>query len=256
MRTVILGSGGKLGRLLRPRWPGTAEWTTRETVDIHDAAQLTDVLTGADAVFCLAGVTPGSDQPMDLNVTLARQTLDAAQGAHVFLFSSAAVYGALPGALSETGPTSPQSDYAAAKLAMERMARAHQNPSTVLRLGNVAGADAILGGWKPGFTLDQFPDGRTPARSYIGPAKLAHVLHTLAGSAELPAVVNIAAPAVVAMGDLLDAAGLDWQPRPATAQTIAKVHLDTSRLEQLVSFTATDSTASGIVQDWKTKGTL
>ncbi|WP_147111991.1 NAD(P)-dependent oxidoreductase [Tateyamaria sp. syn59] len=256
MRTVILGAGGKLGRLLRPRWPESVEWTTRKTLDINDAAQLSRALTGADAVFCLAGVTPSSDQPMDWNINLAQQTLDAAQGAHVFLFSSAAVYGALPGALSETGPTSPQSDYATAKLEMERMAHEHSNPCTVLRLGNVAGADAILGGWKQGFTLDRFPDGRTPARSYIGPGRLAQVLHRLARTPDLPPTLNVSAPGAVCMGDLLDAAGLDWEPRPAPARTIAKVHLDTTLVEGIYPFVPTDSTASGIVQDWKTEETV
>lgn len=224
-------------------------------MDINDTRGLTSFLSGANAIFCLAGVTPGSDRNMDLNVTLARQTLDAAQGAHVFLFSSAAVYGALPGPLSETGPTSAQSHYAAAKLDMERMAQAHPNPSTILRLGNVAGADAILGGWKPGFRLDQYPDGRTPARSYIGPSKLAEVLQTLAQAQNLPPILNTAAPHAVSMGALLDAAGLVWQHRPATEQTIAKVSLDASRLEGLVSFAPADSTAIGIVQDWKNKET-
>lgn len=247
----MLGAGGKLGQLLKPRWPGEAVWTTRSDVDISDPAALARALAGAYVVFCLAGVTPGSDVPMGLNTTLARQTLDAAQGAHVFLFSSAAVYGALPGPLAEDGPTSAQSPYGETKLEMERMAAKHPNPSTSLRLGNVAGADAILGGWKPGFQLDQFPDGTTPSRSYIGPGKLAQVLNQIAQSSDLPTVMNVAAPNPVQMGDLLDAALLKWTPRPATDRTIAQVRLDTTVLERFTSFTDSDSTASGIVTDWK-----
>ncbi|WP_299592206.1 NAD(P)-dependent oxidoreductase [uncultured Tateyamaria sp.] len=250
MRIVMLGAGGKLGRLLKPRWQGDALWTTRADVDIADPDALAGALEGANAIFCLAGVTHGSDAPMELNTTLARQTLDAAGGAHVFLFSSAAIYGALQGALIESGPTSPLSHYASTKLDMERMAAAHPNPSTSLRLGNVAGADAILGGWKPGFQLDQLDDGTTPARSYIGPGKLAEVLNALTRHDSLPKVLNIAAPRAVHMGDLLDAAALEWTPRPATDRTIARVYLDTSSLEQFTSFSESDSTAAGIVADW------
>lgn len=251
MRTVMLGAGGKLGTLLRARWPSDAAWTTRATVDIEDQAALSRAVEGADAVFCFAGVTPGGNGPMHRNVSLAKRTLDAANGARVFLFSSAAVYGALPGMLPESGAVSPQSDYARAKLDMETMAANHTNPCVVLRLGNVAGADAILGGWRAGFVLDQFADGQTPARSYVGPGALARVLHQLAALDRLPDVLNVAAPGTVEMGDLLDAATLSWTPRPATERTIAKVHLDTSALEQFVTFAPHETTALGIVQDWR-----
>ncbi|WP_299608013.1 NAD(P)-dependent oxidoreductase [uncultured Tateyamaria sp.] len=251
MRIVMLGAGGKLGQLLRPRWPGDATWTTRAEANIDDPAALERALTGADVIFCFAGATPSSGAPMDVNVTVARKALDAAQGAHVFLFSSAAVYGALQGPLSEDGPTSAQSPYAQSKLEMEQMAADHANPCTVLRLGNVAGADAILGNWKPGFQLDQLDDGTTPSRSYIGPTKLAQVLNALTMQTHLPKILNVAAPGTVPMGDLLDAAGLAWTSKPATNSTITKVHLDTTALEEHVAFTPADSTATGIVNDWR-----
>jgi len=251
MRVVMLGTGGKLGQLLRPRWPSDAIWTTRAEIDIADRETLERTLGSADVIFCFAGVTHGSNIPMERNATLARQTLDAAQGAHVFLFSSAAVYGSAVGPLTEDGPVSPQSSYAEAKLKMEELAAMHPNPCTCLRLGNVAGADAILAGWKPGFELDQFADGATPARSYIGPGKLAHVLNELTHKDDLPGVLNVAAPDPVLMGDLLDAATLEWSPRPATDRTIAKVHLDTAILERFTPFAISDSTATGIVADWQ-----
>ena len=193
---------------------------------------------------------------MDANVTLARQTLDAAasaDGAHVFLFSSTAVYGALPGPNTEAGPTAPRSAYGHAKLRMEEMAAHHPTPCTCLRLGNVAGADAILGNWRPGFSLDTLADGSTPSRSYIGPSCLARTLSILALREDVPDTLNIAAPGAVAMGDLLDAAGLAWTARPATAQTIARAVMDTSALDRLVTFAPADSTAAGIVDDWRQK---
>lgn len=247
----MLGAGGKLGRLLRPRWPSRATWTTRDDVDICDTPALMQTLKGVCAVFCFAGATHGASAPMTHNIEVAKRTLDAAQGARVFLFSSAAVYGALEGPRPEDGPTAANSDYGAAKLGMEEMAARHPNPSTCLRLGNVAGADAILGGWMQGFRLDQFADGRTPRRSYIGPTKLAQVLARLSEIDDLPPVLNVAAPGTVAMGDLLDAAGLGWSEKPATERTIAKVELNTGLLERMIPFDTPNCTAEGIVADWK-----
>lgn len=254
MKTVMLGAGGRLGQLLRPRWPDAATWTTRADTDIDDPKALARALDTADAVFCFAGATSGSNARMGINISVACKALDAANGAQVFLFSSAAVYGALSGPLTEEGPTSAQSPYARSKLEMEETAAAHPNPSTVLRLGNVAGADAILGNWKPGFELDELADGTTPTRSYIAPSKLAQVLHTLSRQTHLPPILNISAPGTVQMGDLLNAAGFAWTPKPATPQTIAKVHLDTTKLEQKVQFAPQDSTAQGIVADWRQEG--
>ncbi len=218
-----------------------------------DRHALMRVIGAGDVVLCLAGVTPGSDRDMGDNVTLARAVLDAsltARAGRVFLFSTAAVYGTLPGPLCEAGSVAPLSDYGRAKCAMEDMAAAYPHPSTVLRLGNVAGADAILGGWRAGFALDVLPEGGTPRRSYIGPGALARVLGDLTRAADLPATLNVAAPGAVAMGDLLDAAHLDWTPRPATGNTIANVTLDITRLARFTDFHPLDSTAAGIVADW------
>ncbi|MEL6451558.1 MAG: NAD(P)-dependent oxidoreductase [Pseudomonadota bacterium] len=259
MGVVVLGAGGRLGQLLRPRYPGAAAWLTRSDVDLTDAQALRGALRGADAVLCLAGVTPGQPAPMQHNVDLAVHALDAAHAVgagRVFLFSSAAVYGRQPDALQplrEDGPTGPLIDYGTAKLAMERAAAAHRHPNTVLRLGNVAGADAILAAWRPGFSLDTLDDGTTPRRSYIGPSKLAQVLSILAQADNVPPLMNVAAPGAVQMGALLDAADLAWTPRPATDQTVANVTFDTTRLARCVPFAPQDSTAQGIVADWQGK---
>ena len=132
------------------------------------------------------------------------------------------------------------------------MAAQHAHPSTTLRLGNVAGADAILGNWKPGFTLDTLPDGTTPTRSYIGPNSLARVLFDLSSAKDLPKLMNVATPGAVQMGALLDAAGLPWLSRVSTEQTIADVTLDTTVLERFTTFDPRDSTPHGIVADWQT----
>lgn len=251
---VVLGGGGKLGRLLAPGFPRPAAWLTRKDVDICNGDALRAALTGAQTVLCLAGITNGRPEPMEVNGDLARRTLDAADdvgAGRVFLFSSAAVYGRMSGTLHEDGATGPVSPYGVAKLAMEQMAADHVHPNTVLRLGNVAGADAILGGWKPGFTLDTLADGSTPRRSYIGPACLTRVLADLCVTLDLPALMNVAAPGSVEMGALLDAAQRNWQPRPASGETIAQVTLDTTTLERFIDFEPSDSTPDGIVADWR-----
>ena len=254
MAVVVLGAGGRLGRLLAPRWSDGVRWLSRADVDVLDAEAVGRALAGASAGLCMAGVTNGTDRSMALNVTLAQATLDAAakaQAGRVFLFSSAAVYGAQGGLLSEQGPTAAVSDYGRAKIEMEKMAAAHPHPATVLRLGNVAGADAILDRWRPGFALDTFEDGTTPKRSYIGPGMLANALRALAAQQDLPGLLNLCAPGCVEMGALLDAAGLAWARRPATDATIAEVWLDTRALEAIIEFTPADRTPAGIVADWQ-----
>ncbi|MEL6617362.1 MAG: NAD-dependent epimerase/dehydratase family protein [Pseudomonadota bacterium] len=251
---IVLGAGGKLGTLLSGIWPTDVVQYRRADLDILDDARLTAALRRAAAVLCLAGVTHDADRPMSLNTTLAQLTLDAAaraQSGRVFLMSSAAVYGAQDGPLSEDTAPMPRSDYARAKLEMEAMALAHAHPNTVLRLGNVAGADTILGGWHDMFTLDTLPDGTTPRRSYVGPGALVRVLMELAGASDLPNVLNVAAPVSVQMGALLDAAGLVWAPRAATPDTIPEVTLDTSALAAFADFDPQDQTPAGIVADWR-----
>lgn len=256
MDVVVLGAGGKLGRLLRPLFPFPARWFAREDLDICDPSALRASLGGADAVICMAGVTNTGLQTMHMNSELALRTLEAAhdvQAGRVFLLSSAAVYGSAKGIRTEDGPTSPGSEYAVSKLAMEQSAVDHGHPNTVLRLGNVAGADAILAGWKPGFQLDQLPDGSTPRRSYIGPSALARTLVALARAQDLPPILNVAAPGCVQMGELLDAAGLQWTPRPARRETIPIVNLDIKQLRLFTDFKASDCTPEGIVKDWQNR---
>ena len=227
---------------------------TRRDTDVFDDTALRAALSGADAVVCLAGITHGPPALMNRNAELALRTLDAAQrvgAGHVFLFSSAAVYGSQAGPLAENGPTYPVSPYGKAKRAMERVAAIHKHPNTVLRVGNVAGADAILGGWTPGFQLDQFDDQSTPKRSYIGPHMLARTLAALLGAPNLPPVLNVAVPGCVEMGALLDAAGLDWTARPATSQAIPIVNLETRLLSRFIVCKPSFSTAHSIVADWK-----
>ncbi len=268
---LVLGASGKLGGMLRGFWQGPQRLICHSriaqpdfvTYDLLDEpAKAVASMRGAQAVICLSGVTPAraaqDTSAMTLNIDLAQAAVTLAYQAgvsRVFVASSAAVYGTSDKVLSEDDVCTPVSDYGRAKLEMEQVActqgQALGQPVTALRIGNVAGADAILGGWTPSMHLDQFADGRTPQRSYIGPATLTRILSTLCQAPSLPEVINIAAPGATEMGALLDAAQLTWVPRPAQLGAIAKVALCTRSLERYVDFRPRDSTAEGMVSEWR-----
>ncbi|MFD3191587.1 NAD-dependent epimerase/dehydratase family protein [Sedimentitalea sp. HM32M-2] len=275
-KVLVLGATGRIGTILRKCWPQGPQgplWQSRTprpgpgwiVLDpLRDPAALARAASGCQAILCLAGVVPGRGQTADPrdNIALAEAALRAGAAAgqggapsRVFLASSAAVYGAAPGLLHEDMALAPVSDYGRAKAAMEARAAALGRelgvPVTSLRIGNVAGVDAILGGWAPGFQLDRFADGTTPRRSYIGAITLARVLGELLAAADLPDVLNIAAPGAIRMGALLQAADLDWTPRPAPDTAIPDVRLCTDRLQRFTRFAPADSTAAAMVAEWR-----
>lgn len=263
---LLLGGGGQLGTMLRQNWPQEdgLSFQSRQGADdtlVFDPLAEPELLRAASvgrrAVICMSGVTPAhaaaSGDAMSLNTDLALAAIDAAPSkTRVFIMSSAAVYGAAQGPHLETDDVTPVSEYGHAKLAMERAALDRGNGRVcVLRIGNVAGADAILGGWRAGMTIDQLADGRTPRRSYIGPNTLARVIHALCGVSKLPEIVNIAAPGVIEMGALLDHAGLAWAPRIPEGPVIEEVRLDTAALERFYSFTPQECSAANMVAQWR-----
>ena len=268
---LLLGGGGQLGLALRAHWPQPGDLCVQSgsggagvlRFDPLDVAAMRDAAADARAIICLAGVTDAraarTGYSLSLNSDLAVAAVTASMGARVFIASSAAVYGAAGGVHDEDDAVSPLSAYGKAKLDMEVNALAQGRnravPVCALRIGNVAGADAILGGWHDRMQIDQFADGTTPARSYIGPVSFARALHALTLADDLPAILNIATPGTVFMGDLLACAGLAWQSRPAPPEAIAEVALDVSRLSRYVDFAPVDSTAAGMVAEWrKTRG--
>ena len=262
-KTVILGSSGRLGRMIRPFWrnPHTT-WHSRQaikgyyTLDIlEDKTGLVELFKGTQCVLCLAGVTPSSATlSFRQNSMIASACLDAAQIAgvrRVFLTSSAAVYGGRKGLLKETDQLAPLSEYGRSKVEMEKLAMAHGQTSTTLRIGNVAGADAILGNWRPKITIDTFPDGSTPRRSYIGPRTLSEVIQKLTRIEKLPPILNLAAPGSIQMNELLDDANLTYTHKQASENTIPHVTLDTTLLEKYVTFNQDDSLSKSMVTQWK-----
>ena len=275
-KTLVLGATGRIGQILRECWGEGADqvlWQTRgQTRTGRDGAgwitldplaqprALARAARGCTAILCLAGVVPGrgSGQMLSDNIALAEAAIRASFAScaktgsksgltaapAVFLTSSAAVYGDQTGQVTEAAPLAPINDYGRAKAQMElrgtALAAELGVAVTALRIGNIAGIDAILGGWRPGFRLDQFCDGRTPRRSYIGVQSLAQVLGDLLAarpstpSSELPQALNIASPGLIEMGALLDAAGLAWDPQPAPETAIGELSLSTAALARVI----------------------
>lgn len=222
------------------------------------------------ALVMLAGVTPGTGvDAADLagNRALAAACLEAAAElgiGRVLLASSSAVYGAnaQSAAFAETDDPRPLSAYGRAKLEMEEAAgsaRAAGLDVCALRIGNVAGADALLApltarAVDPASPLriDGFADGLGPLRSYIGPASLARVLATLAiFPARLPQVLNIAAPQPVRMVALAEAAGWPHVLQPAPPGAVQSITLDCTLLNRLCPMSSDDSLPGVMVQQWK-----
>lgn len=274
----VLGANGRIGQILQRFWqdlpviwqgrrPEGAGWLGWSLLDDPPPPA-----PGPDLVLLnLAGVVQGDAATLAQNTALALAVCDLADrwGArHVFHCSSAAVYGAagLDGRLlQEDGPVQPLSPYGAAKLEMEAAvaarARAGRPGQTILRIGNIVGADALIANGRPGedVRLDPVPDQpQGPLRSYIGPAGLARVLAGLADlaarGAPLPDVVNIAAPGLVGMADLLRAAEIQWHWGPENPAVLGRVGLATDRLERLLPGLAGTGSAEAMVQEWRAPG--
>lgn len=270
-RVLLLGASGQLGQMLRYFWKGPPNLALHSRQEDPDFIQFDLILepekaavamAGKKAVICLPGVTPtratskGNLYSRNTELALAAISCAAHAGVgRVFLASSAAVYGAASGVQDENGTPEPVAAYGHAKLEMEQAAFALADKLgqavTALRIANVAGADAILGGWYAGMQIDQLKDERTPRRSYIGPQTLTRVIEELCQIVELPQVLNVTSPGVIEMGALLDAAGLAWGARPAGENVITEVALSTKRLERYVSFAPEHGTATGMVAEWR-----
>ena len=271
-KLLVLGARGRIGGILRKCRPfGQVVWQARRGSGVRPGPgwamfdplaapeALARAASGACAILCLAGVVPGrggrggGDLRDNIRLGEAAVRAGAGAGARVFLASSAAVYGNRAGVLTEDMALTPVSDYGRAKAEMEARGAALGAELGVrvcaLRIGNIAGIDAILGGWHPGFQLDRFADGRTPSRSYIGARSLARVLGDLMRADEVPQALNIAAPGMVEMGALLDAAGLAWAPRAPSRGAIPEVCLSTRALQRISPLARVD--AAALVAEWE-----
>lgn len=275
---VLMGASGRVGRMLMRHWRtlppkgfcilpqmrGLGQglnWAPLEAA--KPLVDLAEVSGGIAGLIVLSGITPGPGADLTCNSALVQAAVDAAQLAGVprlLVASSSAVYGAGAGfPQAETAPTKPVNAYGEAKLAVEAICNQARQVGlnvSALRIGNVAGADALLlnaalSTLAVPLRLDCFPNGAGPMRSYIGPATLAAVLETLArNTGSLPACLNIGAPAPVSMESLATAAGAHWQYVPAPPTAFQNITLDCTRLAALHSFSSDAHNPAAMVAEW------
>ena len=213
-----------------------------------------------DVILMFGGITPAFGRVMTGNADLAKTVLRACASVgipRVLMASSSAVYGTTQDTpYTERDTLVPSSDYGRDKIEMEQVCASFRREGIdicCLRIGNVAGADALLlNAFDPkkklSMTLDKFENDRGPLRTYIGPASLARALETLAlHPNSLPETLNIGLPEPVFMDDLLKAAKIPFNF--IRAREIAKQYicLDCSVLSSLHEFDAAEKTATSIV---------
>lgn len=261
-RVAVLGATGQIGAILRhaPVPDGLVPlWHGRGATDLPEPSVRWDMLAEpvpdgvhADAILCLAG---GRATPLSQNTDLALAALAAgsAWGArHVMIASSSAVYG--HGPFNEVTTPAPVTDYGHAKAQMEQavLQATAGRGVTLLRIGNIAGSDALLGPGPRHVRLDRPAQGPL-LRSYIGPARLAEMLFALCrmavGTVPLPAVLNLSLSPTVAMVDLVREMGWPLTEVPAPDDLPAEVALETGRLAALGLEPGRGATAAAIVDD-------
>ena len=277
MQVLITGAAGRLGQILQAVWADRDQPGFRPLWSARHASNSTflpwDILSGPApdlpkgcVILHFAGQLRGTAPALAANAKMALLVCEAAKAAsarHVFLASSAAVYGPSAADLFEVHAPDPRSDYGRAKLDMERAALCWAQTAgpdapgvTCLRIGNVLGADALFGHARRGhdMVVDRIPgqDGG-PLRSYIGPHAFAQKLAGLVGrinaKADMPNILNVTSPGAVFMADLLSAAEIGFRFGPSNLAVFPKVSLSTAKLAALVPLGAMQ--AFDMVQDWR-----
>ncbi|WP_010141551.1 NAD-dependent epimerase/dehydratase family protein [Oceanicola sp. S124] len=282
---LVLGSSGRAGRLLRGVLAGSPRlragfapmgrprilWQQRsgdggaDVLKWQPGRPLPRGLS-ARVILALWGVTSGSPEQLAQNAVLARAALHLARrvGAQrVIHLSSGAVQAGLHCApAAEDMGLAPLGPYGVAKQHMEAaIATWHaQRPgmaprSTVVRLGNLAGADQLFEAIAKGgpVVLDRFDDGSGPRRSYIGAEDLLRLLARLATCPvrDLPDCVNATGPQPVAMEDLIRAAGVPLRWRPAPPSALPVLALDPARMQGICGALARSGSAEGLISQWR-----
>lgn len=281
LRPVLLvGASGRVGQLVRYHWRDHSmpklieQYRSRKVSEdyiVWDPLGSTNPLLdgvakfgGFSAMICLAGVVPGPQNDLNQNRELAVSCIKAALSAgisRVLIASSSAVYGEGSGVpFLESASLEPTNDYGIAKLEMEQACESWREEGIdlcILRIGNVAGADALMTNIakvcpEDAIDIDIFPDGRGPIRSYIGAKTLAEVLISLCQySQRLPPIVNVGAPVPISMDALAQASEQRWRHRDPAKAKQQSIILDCSLLGSIHPFKEIDSQPYEMISQWK-----
>ncbi|MDO6735075.1 SDR family oxidoreductase [Octadecabacter sp. 1_MG-2023] len=278
MTTILLGANGRLGTILSHFARGAGlDWKTQARqgdADIIWSGDFGD--TAADQVFQndatilnFIGET-GTDKTQleSANVDFVEQLLEKASQSnvkHVILASSAAVYGAGDGTpFKEMDQTAPLNAYGKSKAAMEHIAKDFAATSsapkiTIARIGNVAGADALLAAAhryladSAAMPLHRFSDGTASVRSYIGPYDFFVAIKALIPTPDTKLrTVNVVQQQPVSLDKLLAAykvhllPDLNWIDEPAPNGVPHSVVLSTDTLQTIVTLENYDDPADAL----------
>ncbi|WP_233588917.1 NAD-dependent epimerase/dehydratase family protein [Falsigemmobacter faecalis] len=245
---MVIGASGRSGQLMR-KAGGAAPviWASRRGGPGLTRWRPGDPLPKLRAALVLSAVTTGRAEGYPENIRIARETAAALAAAGVPLCiyaSTQAVYGrtAEHGATEGDAPCAP-SAYGASKLAAERQfalaLSGTRSRGVILRLGNIAGADRLGRQVARGLPLrlDRFDDGPGPERSYLTAPCLLRlalgVMEAHSQGADLPLILNAAAPEPVAMAEILQAAGLPFDWRRAPEGAARRITMSMARLAGL-----------------------
>ena len=202
-------------------------------------------------IVLLAGGTDAA--ALQNSVALARSARDLAEslGVPLLFASSQAVYDLQAGVSDETSTCRPATDYGRTKRMVEMEI---EGRATIMRIGNIVGCDSLSRAASKGsVSLDTFPDGSTPRRSYISPIGLRDVILALLDRPDpAPITLNVADPGTLQMSDLLSAAGRDWQAQPAPDAALKIFELDVSRLQEIIP--RPNATAERLVAEARAAG--
>ena len=211
---------------------------------------------GATLINMIGATSQNPDELQAINVEFVKRLLNRATAtgvAHIVLASSASVYGNIADTpLTEEVCLQPVSAYGTSKARMEDAVHAacteENTPAiTILRIGNVAGSDALLATAErhassgAPMTLHRFPDGAAPIRSYIGPEDLFNVVYALSHPhIDQPRVVNVASPHAISLDVALQGyrsyllPKLRWVDTPIQDESPARVVLCTKTLGRFI----------------------